>query len=457
MSVARSLFSWVVPVLILAAAIGGFLAMGSQPPPQRKVSAAVLATPVRTAFVEKGDGHIEIDADGVVVPIREVTLAAEVPGRIMKKSANCRAGKFVKAGTVLFEIDNRDYQLDVARLEGERRQSILNIEEIDEEIEQNKESLGHAQQQLELVHKDVKRFENLKVDRIVTEADLDRSLREELTVANSLTMLQGQQRVLTKRRSRLLEAEMLAGTMLERVKLDLERTRVLSPSDGMIVADLVEQDSFVSKGTPLVTLEDTSAAEVKTSLRMDEIARIWGGRSNDETKKIDGNVYDIPETPVSVAFTIGNRTYQWDGILTRQEGRGLDEKTRTLPCRVLVEDPTNVKAIDAYGAPLATLPLGAPRSLFRGMFVEVKVHVDSTLDLVSIPQEAMHPSGDVWVLREGVLMIFHPHVVHVLRGLVSFEADESGLVPGDRVVISQISNPRQGMALSDASSLKAIP
>lgn len=41
---------------------------------------------------------------------------------------------------------------------------------------------------------------------------------------------------------------------------------------------------------------------------------------------------------------------------------------------------------------------------------------------------------------------FHPHVVHVLRGLVSFEADESGLVPGDRVVISQISNPRQGMA-----------
>lgn len=76
-----------------------------------------MATPVRTAFVEKGDGHIEIDADGVVVPIREVTLAAEVPGRIMKKSANCRAGKFVKAGTVLFEIDNRDYQLDVARLE----------------------------------------------------------------------------------------------------------------------------------------------------------------------------------------------------------------------------------------------------------------------------------------------------------------------------------------------------
>lgn len=78
---------------------------------------------------------------------------------------------------------------------------------------------------------------------------------------------------------------MLAGTMLERVKLDLERTRVVSPSDGMIVADLVEQDSFVSKGTPLVMLEDTSAAEVKTSLRMDEIARIWGGRSNDETKK----------------------------------------------------------------------------------------------------------------------------------------------------------------------------
>ena len=54
---------------------------------------------------------------------------------------------------------------------------------------------------------------------------------------------------------------------------------------------------------------------------------------------------------------------------------GLEARTRTLPCRVLVSDPTDVEAIDRYGSPLPDLPVGAPKSLLRGMFVDVQVEV----------------------------------------------------------------------------------
>jgi multidrug efflux pump subunit AcrA (membrane-fusion protein) len=242
--------------------------------------------------------------------------------------------------------------------------------------------------------------------------------------------------------------------MLDRAKLDLERTTVVAPLDGVVVDDRVEQDSYVAKGTTLVVLEDTSAAEVKSSLRMDEVSRIWGAQSS--AVAASPGAHEIPETPASVVFTLGNRSYQWAGSLSRQEGRGLDEKTRTLPCRVLVPDPTAVRAVDAYGAFMPDLPAEAPRSLLRGMFVQIRVHVDSVQDLVSIPEDAQRPTGEVWVVREGKLVILRPRPIHVSSGRVYFESASSGLAVGDRVVTSQLANPRPGMAVSDAEAA-AVP
>jgi multidrug efflux pump subunit AcrA (membrane-fusion protein) len=448
MTILKKILGWLLPVVILAAAIGGFLALGGPKTPPRKEAEPPKAVPVRTAAVERQAETIEIEVDGVVVPLREVTLAAEVSGRVLRKTEACNEGQVVTKGTLLFEIDPRDYELDVARLEREVAQAGLTIEEIDEELAQNAASAELAKRQVELARREVARAESLKAGKIVTESEHDRAIREELNAANSLTSLEGQKRVLTKRRSRLLEARSLASTMLDKAKLDLARTRIVAPADGIVVEDKVEQDSFVAKGTQLVTIEDTTAAEVKTSLRMDEVARVWGGRRTTEAPA--PGTHDIPESPATVMFTIGDRRYEWDGVLSRQEGRGLDEKTRTLPCRVRVPEPAKLRALDRYGAPLPALPADAPRSLLRGMFVEVLLEVDVPQPLVSVPQEAVRPSGDVLLMRDGRLTILRPRPFHAGGGRIVFDERESGLLPSDRVVVSQISNPREGMELAEA-------
>jgi len=447
-SLVGKILGWVIPVLILAAATTVFFAMGSQPPPGRKSVEPPAAAPVQTAAVRLETEGIDVEADGVVVPLREITLAAEVPGRVRLKSAACRAGKYVTRGTLLFEIDPRDYELDVARFERELTQAGLMIEEIDEEVIQNASSIDLSQRQVGLAGREVNRLDNLRANRIVTESDHERSQRDELSAANTLTALQGLKRVLVKRRNRMVEAQALAATALERARLDLSRTRVVAPADGVVVDDKVEQDSFVAKGTPLVTIEDTSAAEVKTSLQMDEVARIWGGRRPAGEAASTG-AHDLPDTPATVVFKLGDRVYQWKGTLSRQEGRGLDEKTRTLPCRVIVPDPTAVQSIDSYGAVSASLPPEAPRSLLRGMFVEVRVHVDNTSDLVSIPEASQRPSGEVWLMRDGRLVTLRPHPLQVSGGRAVYEVVTSGLLPDDRVVISQLANPRDGMLVAE--------
>jgi multidrug efflux pump subunit AcrA (membrane-fusion protein) len=115
-----------------------------------------------------------------------------------------------------------------------------------------------------------------------------------------------------------------------------------------------------------------------------------------------------------------------------------------------------VRAVDAYGAFMPDLPAEAPRSLLRGMFVQIRVHVDSVQDLVSIPEDAQRPTGEVWVVREGKLVILRPRPIHVSSGRVYFESASSGLAVGDRVVTSQLANPRPGMAVSDAEAA-AVP
>ncbi|MBT7256007.1 MAG: biotin/lipoyl-binding protein, partial [Planctomycetaceae bacterium] len=65
--------------------------------------------PVQAAT--KFESTMTVQADGVVVPFREIQLAAQVAGRIDHKSENCRAGRQVKQGDELFRIDQRDYLL----------------------------------------------------------------------------------------------------------------------------------------------------------------------------------------------------------------------------------------------------------------------------------------------------------------------------------------------------------
>jgi multidrug efflux pump subunit AcrA (membrane-fusion protein) len=447
MNIVRAILGWIVPLVILGCGIAAFLMMGSQPPPARKTSDVAAATAVRTVEATPEIHGLTIEADGVVVPLREVTLAAEVAGRVIGKSDACNEGQFVKAGTLLFEIDARDYALDVERLEREFKQAGLAIEELDEEVGQNATTIDLARRQVELARREVARLENLKAGKIVTESEHDRALRDELTATNTLTAAEGQKRVLAKRRNRLVEAQSLASTMLDKAKLDLSRTRIVAPIDGIVIDDKVEQDSFVTKGTPLVSIEDTRAAEVRTSLQMDEVAMVWGSRRPADLPAREAHAQlDMPAT---VLFTVGDAVYEWQGTLSRQEGRGLDEKTRTLPCRVLVAHPQDVTALDRYGAAMPQLPPGAPQSLLRGMFVQVRVRVDAPGELVSIPEEAQRPSGEVWVMRDGRLVVLKPRALQVSGGRVVFDSGTSGLLAGDRVVTSQLSTPRAGMELVD--------
>ena len=177
----KELFRIALPLVIIAGGIAGFAAIG-----QRKQAPTDAGQDDQTQLVdclptEKYTGSIAVEVDGLVVPYREISLAAEVSGRITYKAKECRAGEYVKANTRLFEIDPEMYKLEIERLEAEKLQADGNLQELHVEISNTKRLIVLARRNVSLEEKKIARTKQLYSRGVATESDLDQGLQNELT------------------------------------------------------------------------------------------------------------------------------------------------------------------------------------------------------------------------------------------------------------------------------------
>ncbi len=440
----------VLPIVVLLVGVAGFMLLSSlKQKPAGADDGGDEVPVVETRMVELHAGGLDIEASGMVVPFREITLSAEVGGRIDFKSELCRAGKYVEKDAELIRIDSRDYELQVARLERELTQAEASLIELTEEIRGTAELVQVAGQQLVVQHREYDR--QVKLGGVVAPSELDRAKRELLTAQNTELTLKNQLTLLETRRGRLDAAKALVQTQLDKAQLDLERTTIRAPVSGVIVNDLVEQDYYVQVGTSLFTIEDTSQVEVKCSLRKEDVRWLW--LSQDRRSILadaqPGAAYEIPESAATVTFRMMGVQYAWQGKLSRYEGIGLDAQTRTIPCRVLVTDP---RAVEVQGATDDVLLRAGPRALMRGMYVTVKIHVDPSLQLLRVPERAIRPGNYIWLTRGGKLLKQRVQIAQSIDEDVVVYADRLDLVAGDRVVVSPLNFAQEGLSVREKAA-----
>lgn len=466
-SLAGQVLSFVVSVSIVAGGIIGFRTLIYKPETEASAKTPPLVPLVHTETIRLHQGSLDIAVDGIVTPFREIEVAAEVAGKVVFKDEACNGGRFVTRGMRLIKIDPRDYELATQRLENQLEQADASIEELQVEISNSAELIKLAEDQVALEQNEVNRLAGLIQERIVTDSTLDRAKQTELTARNNLVQLTNQLHLLKTRQRRLESARDLVVTDLEKAKLDLERTEIVAAVDGVVIDDLVERDSFVQKGDKLFMLEDTSAVEVKCRLKMEELNWVWR-QSGQEFGGLDavGAGYQIPRIPATVRYQLSDRQgvhYEWQGVLARFDGIGLDEATRTVPCRVLVDKPRDVTIVrHKSGGPNETPASSGPPALVRGMFVTVTFHVDQPSPLLLIPERAVQPGKTVWIVKNGQLdakssldpieLIQVKDESGIDRSHWLVEASASGLAAGDRVVVPPFGVLVDGAAVREDSA-----
>jgi multidrug efflux pump subunit AcrA (membrane-fusion protein) len=396
------------PLLILATGFGAFWLMGSRQQETRDPGDQDRLPEVTTVALQPFSGHPAIEVDGIVTPLREIQVSSEVAGRIQFKADVCRAGNFVRQGTPLITIDPRDYELDVLRLRKQQEQAEAELQEADVDLSNTESLIGLAVRDRELQQNELDRLTRLS--RSVSESELDRARRAVVLADNALQTLRNQQRSIDARRHRLEVAKELAAAALQRAELDLERTRIAAPVDGVIVLDTVEQGSYVQRGTALFAIEDTSRVEVQCNLEMGDLYWLWRQPSDSARSAADDpqTAYQVPPTPAQVRYQFAGRDdlqFSWEGLLTRFEGIGLDERTRMVPCRVVVERP---REATFAGPPDRSQTAIRPPALVRGMFVTVRLSLRLDAEFVKIPDSAVQPGKRVWCVRQGRLEMLGP-------------------------------------------------
>ena len=464
------LFRWIAPLCVLGCAILFVYAMGAREKPQRRKPPPRKSIPVEVVQARHHDGPISIVASGVAIPHREVALSTRVGGEVVLKSDSLSPGNYVRKGDLLLQIDDTDYKMEVARLEQELAKSNVDLETMKIEEENTQRMIAVNREIVELRKQGVSRLGRLRVANATSATESDLAKMDMLTSVEKLTMYDNQIRQYDSKTKSLEMARELIALQLQRAKIDLARTKIMAPFSGVVIENMVEQNANVDPGTMLAKIEDTSIVEVRCNLRTDDVAFIQKSQSHssgtsappNQSAQSEGmrkplsqsnptgsnpadiaNAYQLPPVPVTIEYEREGQTHIWNGVLSRQDGLGIDAKTRTMPVRIRVAQPT--KDVSSADQPLA---------LVRGMFVRVKIHCNPERPMLAIPEAVVRPGKKIWVTRDNTLQIQTVRITRIENGEAFINPTSTTLTVNDQIISSPIPNAKSGMVISLAKDGK---
>ncbi|MDX1282358.1 efflux RND transporter periplasmic adaptor subunit [Shewanella colwelliana] len=272
----------ILPIIVLAAGIGGFLAISSmKKPPEEK--AIVDNTPVVSVDIIKMDPMVfTVNSYGIVNAKYETELVSQVNGEIVYLSEAFVRGGFIKKGEVLAKIDPSDYEAALTDAEAS--------------LASARATLVQEKAYGKVAEEEWKRIK----DGVPTELSLRKpQLAQELAKLNSSE----------------------AG--LKRAKRNLERTIIKAPYDALIENRTIGLGSYVSMGTPLGKLLSTAQAEIRLPLA-DKDIRYLDNKGLGASVTIQGQFAGLQQ--------------QWKGKIVRSEGV-IDNRSRMTYLVAQIDDP----------------------------------------------------------------------------------------------------------------------
>lgn len=251
-------------------------------------------SPVRVATVAHQEVQRSVTLVGTVGPWKRSVVASEIAGLVVEFLVE--EGMAVKRGQVL------------ARL----RTKTLNIQ-LNSALASHREAQTRHQQ----ASIDLERVKVLIKKELVTQKEYDDALTEEAALRQRLTQLK---------------------TMINQVRLELSKSRIMAPFGGWITDEFTEVGQWVQAGGPVVELVDLSRLKVEVPLPERFVRDV---RVND---------------PVSVIFD-GLPGFKTEGRVFSVVAQA-DLTARTFPIKVEIPNPKS--SVKSGMVSRVTLSVGAP-------------------------------------------------------------------------------------------------
>ena len=196
----------------------------------------------------------------------EYDIATKRAGRIAKVLA--QEGDMVEPGQVLVEMDVRDLQADLKQAEAEwrraqdvRRQAISLVAQKQSEIKQAMAAIAQRESELKLAEREFDRSGELLKRELIPRQEFDEDQTKKLTAEAALTMEQARKVTAeaalqaagfqVNQSDAAIEA---ARAAIDRVKTDIDDSRIQSPIRGRVLYRLAEPGEVLGAGGKVLTV-----------------------------------------------------------------------------------------------------------------------------------------------------------------------------------------------------------
>ena len=371
-------------VLSVAIILGGmslafyYLRTGPEAKPRKRQPSPPL---VQIQQVNYGTHQLTVSGMGTVVAAKEINLSPGVGGEIIALSPNMVPGGFFMEDETLVNIDPIDYKLAIMQLESEVAKA-----QNDFELEMGNQRI--AQQEYELLGQEV------------SETEKKLMLREPQLEIKKAT-LQGVQ------------------ASLDKAELNLQRTKVKAPFNGVILSRSVNIGARVSQSSELARLVGTDTFWLKLAIPTDQLGWISFPANDGQGSRVQIFLQEKRDGgPVRTGRVI-------------RLAADIEEKGRMAAVYVAIEDP------------LCLLPQNEMKpKLLLGSFVQADIEGKELPSVVPINRNYLRENDTIWLMKDDNTMEIRK--VDIIARTNDSVYVQSGLKNGDKMIVSDLSSPVAG-------------
>lgn len=228
-----------------------------------------LPLPVKVTPAQKSQLIIKLKAPGEAVTSKKINMKADIAGIV--KRLKVEESQHVKQGELLVELDDKEYRLELDRVEASRLK-VLSELLVEKRFAESEEEPPHSNKQI--VQKAKEEFE--KTRELYQKGLISRKDFDEASAQYELALIESGE----KKEEILAASKGLTQAVIEvkRAKINLEKTRILAPFSGIITDIKISPQEHLTSGRELFTLVNISQIQVHVKVLESEIGRIKVGR-----------------------------------------------------------------------------------------------------------------------------------------------------------------------------------
>jgi len=238
----------------------------------KPATAVVVGTPVDGVVVQPGTVREQLEVTGTLVANQQVDIVSELTRRIVK--VHVKEGSRVRAGTLLFQLDDADLQAQLQRLRQQEKLAVLNEQ----------------------------RLKDLLAHEAIAQQDYD----------EAITNL------------KVLEAQ------VEEILVTIGKTQIVAPFDGQVGIIKVYPGSVVSVNNVLTVIEDNSQVKVEFSVPEKYTNIIAPGSTHTFTIASDQEQYSATVAARAASLSENTRTLLVHAVAKNPNGRLLPGQSARL-------------------------------------------------------------------------------------------------------------------------------